>query len=137
MDGNRFDTTIKHLVKNASRRQMVAGLLAGAVATFAGASILEAKNTKIKKAKKQKVSFCHRTGNGSYRFITVSESASKAHLDHGDVACEPTACQTLSGSCEATTGACTLTPAEEGTECGPGLTCDAFGNCCDEFGICV
>ena len=137
MDGNRFDTTIKHLVKNASRRQMVAGLLSKVVATFAGASILEAKNTKVKKAKKPKVSFCHRTGNGSYRFITVSESASKAHLAHGDVACAPTACQTLSGTCVATTDACTFTPAEEGTECGVGLTCDALGNCCDALGNCV
>jgi len=34
--------------------------------------------------KKQKVEICHRTGNGSYKIIEVSENAVKAHMAHGD-----------------------------------------------------
>jgi hypothetical protein len=32
-----------------------------------------------------KVTLCHRTGNGSFHQITVSVNAEPAHLRHGDV----------------------------------------------------
>ena len=35
-------------------------------------------------AKKSRVAVCHRTGQGDYRLIEVSESALPAHLGHGD-----------------------------------------------------
>jgi hypothetical protein len=31
-----------------------------------------------------KVNVCHRTGNGTYRLISISERAVPAHLAHGD-----------------------------------------------------
>ena len=33
----------------------------------------------------EKVEVCHRTGNGSFHGITVSQNAVPAHLGHGDV----------------------------------------------------
>lgn len=39
------------------------------------------------------------------------------------------ACNTLSGSCDATTGECGLTPLPEGTACGGGSQCDGGGVC--------
>ena len=140
MDDNRFDTLIKGLTKTTSRRQVFGGLLGGAVVTLAGVSGLEAKkggNGKGKhnghgkqKDKKGKATFCHRTGNG-YHTITVSESARKAHLGHGDVECTPHPCRSYTGSCTNTpaTGVCDFTPAAVGTGCGTGQVCDASGNC--------
>ena len=154
MDGTRFDTMTKGMTKITSRRQVFGGLLGGAVATLTGASVLEAKkggngkgigkgigggkgngkgNGKGKKNGKGqgKATFCHRTGNGSYQAITVSQSARKAHLGHGDVECVPNPCRTYTGSCTQTpvTGLCDFTPAAVGTACGNGRFCDASGNC--------
>ncbi|MBW3632283.1 MAG: hypothetical protein KY456_04555 [Chloroflexi bacterium] len=154
MDDNRFDMMIKGMTRNTSRRQVFGGLLAGAAATLAGVSVLEAKkggngkgigkgvgggkgngkgkgNGNGKKNGKGKATFCHRTGNGSYHAITVSQSARKAHAGHGDVECAPHPCRTYTGSCTQTpvTGLCDYTPANQGSGCGNGQSCDANGNC--------
>lgn len=144
MDDKRFDTMIKGLTKTTSRRQVFGGLLGGAAATLAGVGVLEAKkggNGKAKgpkngegpkngKGKKGKTTFCHRTGNG-YHAITVSQSARKAHLGHGDVECTPHPCRTYTGSCTDTPvkGVCDFTPTNEGVECAPGKKCDNKGDC--------
>ena len=131
------------MTKFTSRRQVFRGLLAGAAATLAGVSVLEAKkggngkgkhnghgNGKKNGTGKGKATFCHRTGNGSYHAITVSQSARPAHLGHGDVECAPHPCRTYTGSCTQTpvTGLCDYTPANQGGGCGNGLKCDN-GNC--------
>jgi hypothetical protein len=38
-----------------------------------------------------KANLCHKTGNGSYQMISVSENAAASHLAHGDVAQQPNA----------------------------------------------
>ncbi len=115
MGETRFDMTIKGLVNNTSRRQVFGGLLGGAAATLAGASILNAKKGgngkgkakgKGKRKNKPKVSFCHKTGEGTYQFITVGGSQQKGHRKHGDVECTPNPCE---GSTVPCTVSCTST----------------------------
>ena len=46
-----------------------------------------------------KVALCHRTGNGSYRLITVSPNAVPAHLAHGDYVDESgQGCEVVAGN---------------------------------------
>jgi len=70
-------------------------------------------------------------GNGSFHTITVSWSARKAHLGHGDVECAPHPCRTYTSSCTNTpvTGLCDFSPAAAGTGYGNVQVCDAFGHC--------
>lgn len=117
MDGTRFDTMIKGLMSNTSRRQLFGGLLGGAAATLTGVSLLEAARGgngkgkakgkgKSKGKNKPKVSFCHKTGEGTYQFITVGGSQQKGHRKHGDVECTPNPCE---GSTVPCTVSCTST----------------------------
>jgi len=78
MEGNRFDELARGFAKNASRRSVVKGLGASALAAAAGLVGRRAE------AKSSKVNICHRTGAGTYNYISVSENAVPAHLAHGD-----------------------------------------------------
>jgi hypothetical protein len=115
MDGNRFDTAIRDLTTNASRRKLFGGLLGGVATTLAGVSVLEAEKGGNGKGKakghgkqknKPKVSFCHKTGEGTYQFITVGGSQQKGHRKHGDVECTTNPCE---GSTVPCTVSCTST----------------------------
>ena len=117
MDGTRFDMKIKGLMNNRSRRQLFGGLLGGAAATLTGVSLLEAAKGgngkgkakgrgKSKGKNKPKVSFCHKTGEGTYQFITVGGSQQKGHRKHGDVECTANPCEESTVPC---TVSCTST----------------------------
>lgn len=118
MDGVRFDSVTRGLTKNTSRRQVFGGLLGGAAAALTGAGVLEAAKGGNGKGKakgkgkgknKPKVSFCHRTGNGSYHLITVGGSKQKGHRKHGDQECPANICDGRAVGCTAvctSTGAC-------------------------------
>jgi len=135
MDSKRVDALSRRLAVPGSRRSLLARLGVGLASTAGGAAGLDQVLAKRKgngKGKtKGKVSLCHREGNGSFHFITVSSSARNAHLGHGDVECAPHPCRTYTGSCTTTTttGVCDFTPASAGTACGRGQVCDASGNC--------
>lgn len=140
MDTKRFDTVTRNLAADRSRRDVVTGAV-GAAAALLGGAVLTDRSAQAKRGGngqdkhkgrgKGKISFCHREGNGSFHFITVSSSARNAHLQHGDVECAPHPCRTYTGSCTTTptTGVCDFTPAAAGTACGSGQVCDANGNC--------
>ena len=82
-------------------------------------------NGKGKQKANGKVTFCHRTGNGSFHTISVSPSARGAHLGHGDAECAPHLCRSYTGSCNQTptAGVCDFTAVNEGGSCGNGQTC--------------
>jgi hypothetical protein len=125
MENQRFDAIVRRLTSTTSRRRALVGGLAGAMAALTGTAfsgdVADAKkggngkskgHQKGKQKAKGKTSFCHQTGNGSFTFITVSQSARKAHLGHGDVECTPDPCRTYTGSCTQTptTRVCDFTP---------------------------
>lgn len=132
MEGKNFDQLIKRLGTGTARRRVLGGMIGVTAALVTGAAVLEAKPGKGKHKGQPKVSYCHQTGNGSYRFVTVG--APSGHSKHeGDILCTPPApCQVATG-CDATTGACTFGPAKEGTPCDidPAIEeeCNALGEC--------
>jgi len=147
MNANRFDTITQGLTSGTSRRQLVGGLLGGAVALLTGASVLEAKKggngkgrgkgkgkNKGNNGKGQpKLQFCHRGGEeGEHTLISVGAPAAKAHEKHGDTPCAPGDCQTGAATGCAEDGSCTFALAAEGTPCefegGSGI-CSAAGVC--------
>jgi hypothetical protein len=101
-------------------------------------------------AKGDKVSFCHQNDNGTYDYVTVSQSAAAAHRTHGDVenpnfatdanncgdcgiVCGGDACNTpvcIGGQC----GTSPLTGPECETEDGEAGTCS--GGACVAVGTC-
>jgi len=115
MEGKHFDQLIKRLGAGSSRRRMLGGVIGATAAVLAGAAVLEAKPGKGKGKGKTKLSYCHQTGNGSYRFVTVG--APSGHRKHaGDILCTPAVCQVATG-CDQTTATCTFGPAADGTPC--------------------
>jgi len=131
MEGKNFDQLIKRLGTGTARRRVLGGMIGVTAALVTGAAVLEAKPGKGKGKGQQKLSYCHQTGNGSYRFVTVG--APSGHSKHaGDILCTPGVCQVATG-CDETTGACTFGLAPEGTSCDidPAVeeTCDASGAC--------
>jgi hypothetical protein len=154
MDGKSFDRIVMRLGTDASRRQLLGGLIGAAAAVLAGATVLEAKprgKGKGKGRKKgqgngngngnggngngngngqglgtEKVQICHRN-NGRRRFnlITVGAPAAAAHERHGDTVCD----EEELADCEVFTGCdddgeCVAGPAPEGTPC---VTVDGNG----------
>jgi len=79
MNGERFDTRTRSLSRSASRRSVL-GAMAGIGAVGAGMAVVGTASA----ARAEKVTICHRTGNGGWNAITVSKNAQKAHLNHGD-----------------------------------------------------
>lgn len=78
MDGNGFDNLVRQLGRGQSRRTVLRGFLGGGV-------VLAAAGTRSALgAGPNKVSICHRTGNGSFHLISVAPAAVDAHLAHGD-----------------------------------------------------
>jgi hypothetical protein len=132
MEGKHFDQLIKRLGAGTARRRVLGGVIGVTAALLTGAAVLEAKPGKGKAKGKPKVSYCHQTGNGTYRFVTVG--APSGHSKHeGDIPCTPPAeCQVATG-CDETNGTCTFGPAPVGTRCevSPGVpgTCDENGGC--------
>jgi hypothetical protein len=53
MDGDRFDRMTRGLLSGASRRSLLAGVFGGAVATVAGAELLEARKSRKRKARRR------------------------------------------------------------------------------------
>jgi hypothetical protein len=134
MEGNTFDRITKRLGTDASRRQMLGGLIGTTAAVLAGAVVAEAKPHKNKnkgkakdrnRARKQaandngnngrgagteKVQICHRNnGKKGPNLITVGAPAVPAHERHGDTVCEQVACQTIAGCAVDDDGAITCT----------------------------
>lgn len=73
-----FGTFTSALSRSVSRRTLLRG------ASVAGAATLTASTQPTRAAKREKVTLCHLTGNGSYRMISVAPNAVSAHLKHGD-----------------------------------------------------
>lgn len=114
MDDRVFDGAARALAGDASRRRLIGGLAATLVGAVVGGRVVAAKpgngNAGGNGKNAGKVGYCHQTGNGSYRFITVSANA-KGHQKHeGDILC-PSAtedpCNTYSSCDEA---GCVPTP---------------------------
>jgi hypothetical protein len=147
MEGKHFDQLIKHLGAGSSRRRMLAGVMGGAAAVLAGATVIRAKPGKGKGKGQQKVTICHYQGTKDdgtpkYKALKLGAPGAANHLEHhdedtpfvdccpGDV-CEPAECYTEASCVE---GECTsTTPATGGTPCTtetglPGF-CDGAGNC--------
>jgi hypothetical protein len=106
MIADRFDTLLRSLSQTPSRRnalRLLAGSALGGLVTV-GAGTAGAKNGgkgKVKsKNKKGKVTLCHQG-----QTMTVSKSAQKAHLAHGD-----------------TIGRCPTTNQPSGTTCTDGIS---------------
>ena len=149
MNGNTFDRMARHLGTDASRRQMLGGLIGAAAAMLTGGAALEAKpNNKGRRrnngnngqgAGTEKVQICHFTnGRKRVKVITVARPAVKAHLAHGDTLfvdccfdrqCDDRECFTTIG-CVA--GECTY-EVDEGASCddfAPAAgVCNAEGEC--------
>jgi hypothetical protein len=128
VDGERFDALLREVASPTSRRRIVGGVLGGVAALVAGTAVIKAKPGKGQ----TKLSYCHQTGNGSYRFVRVG--APSAHSKHtGDIACTPGVCQVAATGCDKTTGACIFESAPEGTPCDVDPLveeeCDATGAC--------
>jgi hypothetical protein len=136
MEGKHFDQVIKRMGTGVGRRHVLGGVIGATAALLTGSAAIKAKKGGNGKGKgKPKVSYCHQTGNGSYRFVTVG--APSGHSKHeGDILCTPpAACQVATGcSDDPLAPACTFEQAEEGTEC-----VDALGakGTCDDAGTCV
>jgi hypothetical protein len=134
VDGERFDALLREVASPTSRRRIVGGVLGGVAALIAGTAVIKAKPGKGKgKGKgRTKLSYCHQTGNGSYRFVTVG--APSAHSKHeGDILCTPSAECLVATGCDDATATCTFETAPEGTPCDidPLVeeACDADGAC--------
>ncbi len=80
MDSDRFDELSRSMAGNKNRRSILRAI--GALTL--GASGVAGFRTSVGAAKNDKVNVCHRTGNGSYRYISVAASAVDAHVAHGD-----------------------------------------------------
>jgi len=132
MEGKHFDELTKHLGTGTARRRVLGGMIGVTAALLTGAAVLEAKPKPGKGKGQTKLSYCHQTGNGSYRFVTVGAPSAHGSKHVGDVPCAPAACQVATG-CDQTTGVCIFGPAAEGTPCVDTLddagTCDAAGTC--------
>jgi len=116
MEGKQFDQVIKRLGTSTARRRVLGGMVGVTAALLTRATVLEAKPGKGKGKGQTKLSYCHQTGNGSYRFVKVG--APSGHSKHeGDILCTPAACQGAATGCDRTTGACTFATAAEGTAC--------------------
>lgn len=147
MDDKRFDTITRGLTRDTSRRRVVGGVLAGAMALLTGATALEAKPGGIGKGNKggagkgrgkTKAKICHfREETGDYKVLTLGAPGAENHLKNheedapyvdccpGDT-CPPRECS--AGSCDAT-GTCTYV-VTEGALCQNDTgTCDALGAC--------
>ncbi|MDF3042367.1 MAG: hypothetical protein K0Q71_5073 [Thermomicrobiales bacterium] len=104
MIANRFDTLLRSLSQTPSRRtvlRLLTGSALGGLLTREAGDVLAKKGGKAKgkgknkKGKKGKVTLCHQG-----QTITVSKSAQKAHLIHGDTAGRcPTSNQPSSPTC--------------------------------------
>jgi hypothetical protein len=113
VDQERFDRMTKQLATGQSRRGVLKGLGAAAL----GALGLQQTGAL---AKGGKTRFCHQNDNGTYEYITVSESAAVAHRAHGDVENPIFATNVLHcGSCG---NACTAAPTNATASC-VGGTC--------------
>jgi hypothetical protein len=133
VNGERFDTLLREVATPTSRRRIVGGVLGGIAALVAGTAVIKAKPGKGKGKGRTKLSYCHQTGNGSYRFVTVG--APSAHSKHeGDIPCTPSAECLVATGCDDATATCTFETAPEGTPC----DIDPFvEEACDADGACV
>jgi hypothetical protein len=155
MDDTRFDTWVRVVGGSVTRRGAL-GLLAGLVGL--GLSETAAKRRQGKRRRRQrdrrvatekaneKVTLCHRTGNGSFHPITVGVSAVPAHLNHGDFprasaeangCCTDADCTHLDGGangqvCNQGTGACCLplSPQQIIERCAQQCTCGDIETTC-------
>lgn len=134
MEGNRFDELARGFAKNASRRSMVKGLGASALAVAAGLVGRRAE------AKGAKVNICHRTGAGTFNYISVSENAVPAHLAHGDAVSDLTdigncgACGNACGAPENASATCNSGTC--GFSCDDGYKLNEAGDACVTISLC-
>ena len=88
MDRNQFDTMTRGLTSETSRRRIVAGVLGGAVALLAGASLAAPGGKKgggALKSKPTKTPICHfDEETGLYTFVQVPLKPGKGHAKHAN-----------------------------------------------------
>lgn len=80
LDSNRFDDLTRSMAGGTNRRSVLKAF--GGLAL--GAAGLVGLRSSGDAAKKDKVNICHRTGNGSYNYISVAAPSVDAHIAHGD-----------------------------------------------------
>ncbi len=140
MDSTHFDRLAKGLATAVTRRTAVKVLAAGLASEtlmLFGANRAKAKTTKV--------GICHRTDDGSFQYLEVSEAAVASHRSHGDVISPDftsiATCGDCNTACPSPPDVCQIATCEGGV-CGSaaldrtGLACSPEGNDCCEGQVC-
>ena len=147
MESNAFDRIVKNLCTDASRRQVLGGLLGTATALTGGIGLGGSSTQAARKRRRRPghgavgdfVAVCHVAGRRPPERLRVRGRALRAHLAHGDFRyvdccvnddCDVPMCFT--GQCVA--GTCSQTQLPPGAPCGIGGgqalgQCTADGQC--------
>ena len=134
MDSERFDQLTRTLASGQSRRSLLKGLTGTAVAgLLAAAGVHDA-------AARSRVGICHLTDDGTYKYITVDQSAVPAHEAHGDVVTDLTDvanCGTCGNACSAPANASATCGGNGcGFVCNEGYEVTETGGACQPIGPC-